>query len=164
MKTFSHIANDCCSAHPVSQPGPLKHQEGDKQLQPIGDKNPGRADMGEDKGFILTQNRYCTSLHKRALGQEQLTYSCCGRYTALSYCVYIYAAGRYLGGRTLLSDFFRLESKCCERYVLGNQGQIILLKLFTVQMRNQKNQMRLQRSTNSAKLFPAGRGTFPLVD
>lgn len=118
----------------------LNSRKGTNSCSPLVTKTQEDQTLGRtEKGFLLTQNRYCTSLHKRALELEQLTYSCCGRYTALSSCVCIYAAGQYLRRRTLLLDFFRLGSKCFERYLLGNQGQIILLKLFTVHMHNQKN-------------------------
>lgn len=81
-----------------------------------------KAQRRTEKGFLLTQSRYCTSLHKRALGQEQLTCSCHGRCTAPSHCVCICVVGQYLGRRTLLLDFFTLRNKCFERYLLVNQG------------------------------------------
>lgn len=140
LKTFSYIANDYYSAHPVSQPGPFKQQERDNSCSPCVKRTQEDQTWGRTgKGFLLTQNMYCRSLHKRALGLEQLTYSCRGRCTALSYCVCIYVAGQYLCRRTLLLDFFRLGSKSFERHLQGNQGQIILLKHFTVQMHDQKN-------------------------
>lgn len=92
-----------------------------------------------EKGFLLTQSRYCTSLHKRALGQEQLTCTCHARCTAPSRCVCICVVGQYLGRRILLLGFFRLGNKCFERYLLVNQGQFILVKFLTVQMHNQNH-------------------------
>lgn len=83
-----------------------------------------------EKDFLLTQNRYCMSLHKRGLGLKQLIYSCCGRYTALSHYVCIYVADQYLCKKIVLLDFFRLGSIGFESYLLGNRGQINLLKLF----------------------------------
>lgn len=135
------MANDCSSVHPISQPGPFKQQQGDKQLQPTGDKNPGRVEERE-KGFLLTQSRYCTSLHKRALGEEQLTCSCHAQCTAPSHCVCICVVGQYLGRRTLLLGSFRLGNKCFGRYLLVNQGQFILVKFLTVQMYNQNHKCK----------------------
>lgn len=88
------------------------------------------------KDFLLTPSRYCTSLHKRALGQEQLTCSCHGQCTAPSHCVCICVVGQYLGRRTLLLGFFRMGNKCFEKYKLVDQGQFILVKFLTVQMHN----------------------------
>lgn len=95
-----------------------------------------------EKGFLLTQSRYCTSLHKRALGEEQLTCSCHAQCTAPSHCVCICVVGQYLGRRTLLLGSFRLGNKCFGRYLLVNQGQFILVKFLTVQMHNQNHKCK----------------------
>lgn len=113
-------------------------------------KKPGRPDTEE--GFLLTQNRYCTSLRRRALGPEQQTYSACEQCTALSCCVCIYVAGRYLWGRTLLLDFFRRWSKRnLERHLLGSQGQIVLLKALVVSTQNITKQNRQHKNKEQHK-------------
>lgn len=110
------------------------------------------------KDFLLTPSRYCTSLHKRALGQEQLTCSCHGQCTAPSHCVCICVVGQYLGRRTLLLGFFRMGNKCFEKYKLVDQGQFILVKFLTVQMHNHNHKWEckeaLIQQNDSSLVFP----------